>query len=103
MSRNDTKAPNGLWAMWVAVFGWVAPMGVYYTLHWIFRKDPVWVQVGPYLLVAFSVLTIFAEISALFMAAIAWPAKSTFWTVGIALVLIVWNTVLLFQGLRQVG
>ena len=47
MSSNDAKAPNGLWAMWVAVFGWVAPMGVYYTLHWIFRSDPVWVQVGP--------------------------------------------------------
>lgn len=101
MSRNDTKPPNGWWAMWVAVFGWVAPMGVYYTLHWIFRNDPVWVQVGPYLLVAFSVLTIFSEICALFMAAIAWPAKITFWTVGIALILIGWNTTLLFHGLRQ--
>src|SRR6478672_7923854 len=103
MSRNDTKPPNGLWAMWVAIFGWIAPMGVYFALHWIYRNDTVWLQVGPYLLVAFSVLAIFAEIGALFMAAIAWPAKSTFWTVGVAVLLIAWNVTLLFQGLRQVG
>lgn len=102
MSRNDTKAPNGVWALWVAIFGWIAPMGVYFTLLLIFRNDVVWLKVGPYLLVAFSVLAIFAEIGALFMAAIAWPARSTFWTVGVALLLMAWDAALLMQGYGNV-
>lgn len=102
MSRNDTKAPNGFWALWVSLFGWIAPMGVYFALHWAFRNDVVWVQVGPYLLVAFSVLAIFAQVAALFMAAIAWPARSAFWTVAIALLLMAWNASLLFHGLKNI-
>ncbi len=102
MSRNDTETPNGLWALWVAVFGWIAPMGVYFVLRLIFQNDVVWTEVGPYLLVAFSVLAIFAEIAALFMAAIAWPAKSALWTVGIALLLMGWDAALLWQGYKNV-
>ena len=101
MSRNDSAPPHGYWAMFVAVFGWLAPMGVYYVLLWQFRADEVWTQVGPYLLMAFALLAVFAEVSALFMAAIAWPRKSAKGAIGIALVLLVLNSLMLMQGLRE--
>ena len=102
MSRNDSAPPHGYWALMVAVFGWVAPMGVYYALLWAFRGDEVWLQAGPFLLTAFALLAVFAEVSALFMAAIAWPVKSAKAAIGVALVLLILNSVMLAQGLKQI-
>jgi hypothetical protein len=102
MSRNDSAPPHGYWALMVAVSGWLVPMAVYYLLLWMFRADEVWAQVGPYLLIAFALLSLFAEVSALFMAAIAWPAKSAKGAIAVALVLLILNSVMLAQGLRQI-
>ena len=102
MSDNDAPLPRGWWALWMAVFGWLAPMGVYFVLRLQFQNDVVWAQVGPYLLVSFTLLVVLAQVVALFMAAMAWPAKSALWTVLIAVALLLWNASLLVQGLRNV-
>jgi len=101
MSDNDATPTSGKWALWTAIFGWLAPMGTYFVLHMQFQSDPIWGVAGPYLMVAFTLLAVLAQVAALFIAAIAWPAKSALWAVVVALALFAWNAALMAQGLRS--
>jgi hypothetical protein len=101
MSRNDTKPPGNFWALWVALFGWLAPMGVYYALRLQFGRDETWALVGPYLVVSFTVLAVFSQVAALFMAAMTWPKRGAMVAILIALALIALNGSMLVGGLRQ--
>ena len=101
MSRDDSAPLTGFWALGVAIFGWLAPMGVYFVLRMQLHQDAIWPTAGPYLLVAFGILAALAQVGALFMAAIAWPAKGARWTVVVALVLLAWNATLLVEAMKN--
>jgi hypothetical protein len=101
MNDNKKSAPKGLWALMTAVVGWLIPMAVYYMLMLIFGKDPVWAEVGPYLMISFAALAVFAQISAVFLGIIAWPARLAKVSIVAASLLLSWNALLLLQALSR--
>ena len=101
MSENVTNVPKGLWALLTSVVGWLIPMAVYYALSLIFGSEAVWPEARPYLLVSFSALAVFAQISAIFIAIIGWPARLAKVTIVVACLLLAWNGLLLVQALAE--
>jgi hypothetical protein len=101
MTRNDTRPPRNLWAFWVALFGWLIPVGVFYALRWQFRGEETWPQVGPYLLVSFAVVAVFSQVGALFIAVMTWPTKGAKLGIVTAVALLALNVYMLVSGVRQ--
>jgi hypothetical protein len=101
MGRNDSQPINGTWGMLVAVTAWLIPTGIYYILRSQFGQDSVWPQVGPLLLTAFEILTVFGQLGAFMLAALAWPRKWAKWTVPVASILFLWHLYALFMAFES--
>lgn len=101
MGRNDSQPINGSWGLLVSLCAWAIPSLVYFILRIQFGREDVWPQVGPLLRTAFEILSVFGQMGAFVLAALAWPRKLAKWTVGVAAILFVWHLYALFVAFES--